>query len=133
MIFRRSTESRFKTDVQNLSPQAASLIKKCLAVNPDSRPTIEEVLEDPYFEGTPTEMPALSEEEQRLRTFIDDLIKRVNVHEFNGREAFETHFAEEITAQSSLEPELVEHFHSLALLFLFSEDPDREELEAEKD
>ena len=111
LIFRRSTESRFKTDVQNLSPEAATLIRKCLAVNPDSRPTVDEILADPYFEGTPTEMPTLNEEEQRLRSFFDDLIKRINVHEYNGRGAFETHFAEQITGQSTLAPELIEHFH----------------------
>ena len=81
-----------------------------------------------------TELPQLTPEEQKVRDFCDDLIKRSNVHEHLGREAFEAHFEEQMTSQlgSVLEPELISHYQKLALLFLFSEDPDHDELEAEK-
>ncbi len=54
------------------------------------------------------------------------------MHEFDGRETFETRFAEQ-TSSINLDPSLLEHFRQLAVLFLFNEDPDHEELEAEKD
>ena len=68
-----------------------------------------------------------------MRDFCDDLIKRKNVQEYEGKEAFETNFTEQITNQCQLDPALIEHFRKLALYFLFDEDPDHEELEAEKD
>ena len=88
----------------NLSPEAATLVRRCLSVEPESRPTIEEVLADPYFIDAPEEMPSLNPEEQSLRTFINDLIKRANVHEFNGRDAFETLFTQEVRDKSTLAP-----------------------------
>lgn len=116
-----------------LEPQAVDLITRCLQVEPSARPTVEEVLGDPYFTDCPTECPELNEEEQKLRTYIDDLIKRHNVHEYDGRETFEAKYAEQITSQIHMDPELLEHYRKLAILFLFNEDPDHEELEAEKD
>lgn len=55
------------------------------------------------------------------------------MHVFQGKEAFEVHFEEQIRSQSSLDPALVEHFHKLARMFLFEEDPDQADLDAEKD
>ena len=52
---------------------------------------------------------------------------------FQGKEAFEVHFEEQIRSQSSLDPALVEHCHKLARMFLFEEDPDQADLDAEKD
>ena len=79
--------------------------------------------------------PQLNPQEQTLRDFCNDLIKRVNVHEFNGREAFEKHFDEQIANQlvDQVEPECITHYRQLALMFLFQEDPDHADLEAEKD
>ena len=53
MIFRRSTESRFNVDfpTEILTEKAKVLIAKCLQVDPAKRPTIEEILADPYFDG----------------------------------------------------------------------------------
>ena len=93
LIFRRSTEARYNTDVTNLSPAAALLISKCIQVDTELRPTIDEVLADPYFHSMPAEIPQLDAEQLKLREFCDDLIKRKNVHEFDGKEAFEAHFA----------------------------------------
>ena len=132
LIFRRSTESRFRKDLQNLSHEAGELITKCLQVDTSARPTIEQILEDPYLADCPESYPELNSEQIKLRSYIDDLIKRANVHEFEGRETFETKFAEQ-TSSIHLDPAFLEHFRQLAVLFLFNEDPDHEELEAEKD
>ena len=82
-----------------LEPQAVDLITRCLQVDPSARPTIEELLGDAYFAECPSDCPDLNEEEQKLRTYIDDLIKRHNVHEYDGREAFEARYGEQITSQ----------------------------------
>ena len=133
LIFRRSTESRFRIDLPNMSGEAAALITKCLSVDPEGRPSIEDILDDPYLADCPETCPSLTEEEQKVRVFVDDLIKRANVHEFEGKEALEARFAEHISSQVQLDAELVEHLRKLAIFFIFNEDPDAEELEAEKD
>ena len=88
LIFRRSTESRFKVDYpsQILTEGAKDLITKCLVVDSTMRPTILEILAHPYFEGIDEiqEPPDLLEWEQVLRDFCNDLIARSNVHEFEG-------------------------------------------------
>ena len=56
----------------------------------------------------------------------------MNVHEFDGREAFDAHFEQQIRSQSQLGEELVEHFYKMSLFFLFNEDPDKDDLETEK-
>lgn len=112
---------------------------KCLNVDVEARPSIEDILADPYLQDCPESFPALSDEEQKLRVFIDDVIKRSNVHEFEGREAFEKRFAEQVSSSSAggstidLDANLLEHYRQLAVMFLFNEDPDKDELEAEKD
>lgn len=134
LIFRRSTEARFRTDLPNISNEAAALITRCLSVNPDARPSIEEILQDPYLIDCPTSPPpSLNPEEQKLRDFISDLIKRSNVHEFEGKEALKSKFEEHIVAKVQLDAALIEHFRKLVIFFIFNEDPDQEELEAEKD
>ena len=62
MIFRRSTESRFRKDVQNLSHEAVELITKCLQVDVNARPSIEEILDDPYLADCPDSYPELNSE-----------------------------------------------------------------------
>ena len=108
---------------------------KCLNVDVEARPTIEEILADPYLQDCPESFPTLSDQEQKLRVFIDDVIKRSNVHEFEGREAFEKRFAEQVSSGGSidLDANLLEHYRQLAVMFLFNEDPDKDDLEAEKD
>ena len=58
LIFRMSTEARFKTEgVHGLSPEATSLITRCLQVEPEARPTIEELLQDPFFNDLSDTLP----------------------------------------------------------------------------
>ena len=95
LIFRRSTELRFDRKVPLLCQKSLNLIERCLKVDPKERPSIEEVLEDPYFgsrENLYLEPPKLSKSEQILKDFFTDLIKRHNVHELEGEQSFETHF-----------------------------------------
>ena len=51
LVFRRSTEARYKTDFpkQILTENAKTLIQKCLQVEPGDRPSIADLLADPYF------------------------------------------------------------------------------------
>ena len=67
-----------------------------MKVDIEARPSIEEILNDPYFSDVSEEVPSLDPEEQKLRDFLDDLIKRLNVHVYEGKEAFEALFAEQI-------------------------------------
>ena len=52
---------------------------------------------------------------------------------FDGREAFEAAFERDIKAKVDLPADVLEHYRKLAINFLWEEDPDHEELEAEKD
>ena len=87
LIFRRSTELRFDRKVPLLCQKSLNLIERCLKLDPKERPSIEEVLEDPYFgskENLSLDPPKLSLCEQILKDFFTDLIKRHNVHELAG-------------------------------------------------
>ena len=96
LIFRRSTEARYKTDFhpEILTDKAKSLIIKCLQVEPNDRPTIADILSDPYFTGIEDieEPPALLPWQKTIREFCNDLITRQNVHQFDGKDKFMTHF-----------------------------------------
>ena len=50
LIFRRSTEARYNTNIPILSDQAKALIDRCIKVDPKERATIDELLQDPYFD-----------------------------------------------------------------------------------
>lgn len=130
LIFRRSTESRFKVDYppELLTEKAKNLITKCLQVDPTKRPTIEEILADPYFDGVDDiqEPPQLRDWEQIMRDFIADLITRANVHTYDGQEKFEEHFQKTIRdrLKGLVDDAVIDHYKGLALLFLFSIDPE---------
>ena len=110
LIFRRSTEARFRTDLPNISSEAVALITRCLSVDPTARPSIEEILDDAYFADCPTTCPPFNPEEQKVRDFVNDLIKRSNVHEFEGKEALEAKFAEHFASQVQMDNHLIEHY-----------------------
>ncbi len=68
-----------------LPPQAKSLITRLLCVDPLSRPTIDEVLADPYFEYVAPK-PYQDSDAQLIREMADDVIKRVGVYKIEGKE-----------------------------------------------
>lgn len=87
LIFRRSTELRFDRKVPLLCQKSLNLIEKCLKIDPKERPTIEELLEDEYFRSldkSDIDPPKMTNQEQILKNFITDLIKRHNVYELEG-------------------------------------------------
>jgi serine/threonine protein kinase len=49
LIFRRSTESRYRADLAVIPQLARDLIAKCLQHDPLLRPSIDDLLNDPYF------------------------------------------------------------------------------------
>ena len=63
----------------------------------------------------------------------DDFIKRGNVYQFDGREKFEQHFDETLIKKYPEHISVLEHYRKLARLFIFEEDPEQGELEAEED
>ena len=61
-----------------------------------------------------------------IRAFCDDLIKRCNVHVFEGKDKFEEHFLENFKTPlaDALSEDVIDHYHKLARFYLFEEDPD---------
>ena len=69
-----------------------------------------------------------------LQTAFTDIIKRGNVYQFDGREKSELLFDEvsQTAADAGADSTTLTHFRSLARMFLWEEDPEKEELEREK-
>lgn len=55
------------------------------------------------------------------------------MHEFEGKESLVAKYDENVASQVQLDAALVEHYKELAIFFIFNEDPDAADLEAEKD
>jgi 3-phosphoinositide dependent protein kinase-1 len=49
LIFRRSTEGRYRHDIPVIPFDAQNLISRCLQPDPSSRPSIEDILKDNYL------------------------------------------------------------------------------------
>ena len=97
LVFKRSTECDFNIPLDHyppsvLPPPVASLITRLLALDPSKRPSLPELLADPFFAmgSGPTE---LTPDDQLLRTVCDDLIRRHNVHKLEGLEKLKGHLS----------------------------------------
>ena len=97
LIFRRSTEARYNDHLSCIPDEAFELIKSCLRLSPSDRPTIEKLLSHPYLNVV--EPPVLDGWQLQLRIFLDDVIKRANVFEFDGQQNFEAHFGHHIRGE----------------------------------
>lgn len=129
LVFKRSTECDFNIPLDNypasvLPPAAASLITRLLALDPSKRPSLPELLADPFFamEGGAT---LLTPDDLVLRNVCEDLIRRHNVHKLEGLEKLREHLGK---ALGHLECESRrEHVRRLAEYFIFESDPWEEE------
>ena len=126
LVFKRSTGCDFNIPLDHypasvLPPAAATLITRLLALDPNKRPTLPELVADPFFAmgGGPTP------DDQVLRTVCDDLIRRHNVYKLEGVEKLRGHLSE---ALGHLEcAGRREHVRRLAEYFIFEGDPWEEE------
>ena len=141
LVFRRSTEVRYKIDeepIKSVIPEEAKdIIKQLLVLDPENRPSIEEVLESEYFKDVRASdaLPELLAWETSLKEHLKDFIKRGNVYRFDGLSKFNEYYDENVKKaleSNGVDSVIIEHYRSLALLFVFDKDPDQEDLEAEK-
>lgn len=139
LIFRRSTESRYRDDLAVLPKLARDLIAKCLQIDPTKRPSIDELLADPYFSTDAEKIatrPELLEWEQLLRKAADNYIQKSNVYRFDGIEKLKQELALLRAlvkdADSTADDQMLDHFEQLAVFYLFDHDPDASDLEEEK-
>ena len=68
-----------------------------LQVDPEKRPSIEEVLKDEYFSEEKGSEEEEKEEDKVLREVCDDLIKRSNVYKLEGQEYTLKHLSEALS------------------------------------
>lgn len=64
-------------DLDIIPEEAKHIIKECLQIDPQNRPTIDQILSNPYLHIQTK--PVCEEWELLLRAYLDDIIKRANV------------------------------------------------------
>ena len=95
LVFKRSTECDFNIPLDHypasvLPPAAASLITRLLVLDPSKRPSLPEILADPFF-SMDDGFVDLTPDDQVLRTVCDDLIRRHNVYKLEGLQKLRGH------------------------------------------
>ncbi|CDW71361.1 agc pdk1 protein kinase [Stylonychia lemnae] len=141
LIFVQSTVAKYRLEEYPdiLIPQEAKdLIQKLLIVDHKLRPSIENLLQSPYFDMVRNlkKMPEPSLLDKQLKEICLDFITRGNVYQLEGIDKFDQHFESNVI-QKFIKEELwnlylesqdqiqlrLDHIRMLAKNFIFDTDP----------
>jgi serine/threonine protein kinase len=131
LVFKRSVECDFNIPLSAyadslLPADAKALILNMIQLDPTKRPTIDDILTDPFFSASPD----FNHLDSALRTLADDFITRGNVHKLAGETALLSLIDETLTPHEDVPR--IRHFKALAMQFVFDRDPDEAYCAAEK-
>ncbi len=122
LIFLRSVKAQYCTPDEEILPvDARELIERMIKVDPEERPSIEELIASSYFDEVKdlTEYPMEeSKSLDELWEIRNDLIKRQNVHKLEPQPEFEEQLWAKLSDIGLSEPK-IDHFTKIAMQFVF--------------